>query len=163
MGRPIVLSNGELFVGLDENALIHDFYYPYVGLENLTNARSLQHKIGIWVDGEFSWTDDGTWNISLDYEADALISSIRLVSEKLHLTLHFQDYIDSDTNALIRHITIVNPIPKDREIRIFMHQVFRLSNAGRGDTAIYVPEDNYILDYKGRTCLLISGKFNEKI
>jgi len=161
MGRPIVLSNGELFVGLDENALVHDFYYPYVGLENLTNARSLQHKIGIWVDGEFSWTDDGTWNISLDYEADALISSIRLVSEKLNLTLHFQDYIDSDTNALIRHITIVNPIPKDREIRIFMHQVFRLSNAGRGDTAIYVPEDNYILDYKGRTCLLISGKFND--
>jgi GH15 family glucan-1,4-alpha-glucosidase len=42
-----------------------------------------------------------------------------------------------------------------------MHQVFRLSNAGRGDTAIYVPEDNYILDYKGRTCLLIAGKFND--
>jgi GH15 family glucan-1,4-alpha-glucosidase len=61
MARPVVLSNGQLFVGLDENALVHDFYYPYVGLENLTNARSLQHKIGVWVDGVFSWTDDGTW------------------------------------------------------------------------------------------------------
>lgn len=148
-----------MFVGLDENALVHDFYYPYVGLENLTNARSLQHKIGVWVDGVFSWTDDGSWNIDIDYEADALISSIRFISNDMQLTIHFQDYIDTNTNALIRHVTIVNPTEKAREIRIFMHQVFRLSNAGRGDTAIYVPDENYILDYKGRTCLLISGKF----
>ena len=44
-----VLSNGQIFVGLDENGLVHDFYYPYVGLENLTTARSTQHKIGVWV------------------------------------------------------------------------------------------------------------------
>ena len=44
MGRPVVLSNGQLFVGLDENGLVHDFYYPYVGLENLTNARSASTK-----------------------------------------------------------------------------------------------------------------------
>ena len=159
MSRPVVLSNGQMFVGLDESALVHDFYYPYVGLENLTNARSLQHKIGVWVDGNFKWTDDGTWEVSLDYEADALISSIRLISKALNLTIHTQDYIDSSTNAFIRHITIVNPTETKREVRIFMHQVFRLSNAGRGDTAIYVPEDNYILDYKGRHCLLIAGKF----
>jgi len=159
MARPIVLSNGQMFVGLDENALVHDFYYPYVGLENLTNARSLQHKIGVWVDGIFSWVDDGTWDVDIDYEADALISSIRFVSSNLNLTIHFQDYIDTNSNALIRHVTIVNPSDKEREIRVFMHQVFRLSNAGRGDTAIYVPDENYILDYKGRTCLLISGKF----
>ena len=36
MGRPVVLSNGQLFVGLDEHGLVHDFYYPYVGLDNLT-------------------------------------------------------------------------------------------------------------------------------
>ena len=32
------------------------------------------------------------------------------------------------------------------------------ANAGRGDTAMYVPHGNYILDYKGRICLLISGQ-----
>ena len=53
MGRPVVLSNGQLFVGLDERGLVHDFYYPYVGLENLANARSSQHKIGVWVDDAF--------------------------------------------------------------------------------------------------------------
>lgn len=91
MGRPVVLSNGQLFVGLDESGLVHDFYYPYVGLENLTTARSSQHKIGVWVGGEFSWTDDGSWQTDINFRDDALISNIVLKSEKLAVTLHLQD------------------------------------------------------------------------
>src|SRR4051812_8941486 len=98
MGRPIVLSNGQTFVGLDENGLVHDFYYPYVGLENLTTARSLHHKVGLWVDGNFRWTDDGSRETLAEYEDDALISQIRLHSNELQLTVLFQDYIDIDTN-----------------------------------------------------------------
>jgi glucoamylase len=160
MGRPVVLSNGQLFVGLDENGLVHDFYYPYVGLENLTNARSSQHKIGVWVDGAFKWTDDGSWEVQVDFEEDALISSIRLHSNELAITLHLQDYVDSEYNALIRHIFIINEADHERDVRLFMHQVFQISRAGRADTAIYVPDDHYILDYKGRYCLLIAGKFS---
>src|SRR3954466_16031641 len=108
MGRPVVLSNGQLFVGLDENGLVHDFYYPYVGLENLTTARSSQHKIGVWIDGEFRWTDDGSWQVSVDLEEDALISDIKLHSDELALSLRLQDFIDHEYNALVRHITITN-------------------------------------------------------
>lgn len=158
MGRPVVLSNGQLFVGLDENGLVHDFYYPYVGLENLTNARSTQHKIGVWVDGQFKWTDDGSWEVVVDFEIDALISSIKLHSNQLGITLHLQDFIDHDYNALVRHISLVNEADHSRDIRLFMHQVFQISRAGRADTALYVPEDHYILDYKGRYCLLIAGQ-----
>ncbi|MBP7767169.1 hypothetical protein KA068_01460, partial [Candidatus Saccharibacteria bacterium] len=61
MARLAVLSNGSLSVGLNEHGLVHDFYYPYVGLDNLTTARSVHHKIGVWVDGRFSWVDDGSW------------------------------------------------------------------------------------------------------
>jgi GH15 family glucan-1,4-alpha-glucosidase len=159
MGRPVVLSNGQLFVGLDENGVVHDFYYPYVGLENLTNARSIHHKIGIWVDGRFSWTDDSHWETTTDFETDALISSIKLKSVEFGISLHLQDFIDSEFNALIRHITVVNEADTERDVRLFMHQVFQISRAGRADTAIYVPDDHYILDYKGRYCLLIAGKF----
>jgi glucoamylase len=159
MGRPVVLSNGQVFVGLDESGLVHDFYYPYVGLENLTNARSIQHKIGIWVDGQFSWTDDGSWEIKIDFEIDALISDIRLHSANLGISLHLQDFVDSIHNALIRHITITNEQDNERDVRLFMHQVFQISRAGRADTALYVPDDHYILDYKGRYSLLIAGKF----
>lgn len=159
MGRPVVLSNGQLFVGLDENGLVHDFYYPYVGLENLTNARSIQHKIGVWVDGNFKWTDDGSWEVKIDFEIDALISDIVLHNSDLGVTLHLQDYIDSDNNSLIRHITVTNEDDIERDIRVFMHQVFELSSDGRADTALYVPDSHYLLDYKGRFCLLVGGKY----
>ena len=162
MGRPVVLSNGQLFVGLDESGLVHDFYYPYVGLENLTTARSTQHKIGMWVDGQFSWTDDSRWEIKIDFEVDALISSISLHNNDLQVTLRLQDYIDHEYNALIRHITISNESAEKREIRLFMHQVFEISRDGRADTALYVPDANYILDYKGRYSLLIGGIFDDK-
>jgi GH15 family glucan-1,4-alpha-glucosidase len=153
------LSNGQLFVGLDETGLVHDFYYPYVGLENLTNARSSQHKIGVWVDGQFKWTDDGSWEVRVDFEIDALISDIKLHNRDLAVSLHMQDYIDNETNSLIRHITVTNESDIERDVRVFMHQVFQISRAGRADTALYVPDDHYLLDYKGRYCLLIAGKF----
>lgn len=163
MGRPVVLSNGQLFVGLDESGLVHDFYYPYVGLDNLTNARSSQHKIGVWVDNVFHWTDDGSWQISVDFEVDSLISNVVMHHEKLAVSLHFQDFIDTDSNTLIRHIVVTNHAANEREIRLFMHQVFQISRAGRGDTAMYVPDNDYILDYKGRCCLLISGKQDDHV
>lgn len=158
MGRPVVLSNGQLFVGLDEQGLVHDFYYPYVGLENLTTARSSQHKIGVWVDGEFSWADDGSWNVSVNFSSEALVSEITLNSDRLGVTLKLQDFVDCDYNALIRRIHITNNQEHEREIRLFMHQVFEISRAGRSDTALYVPDSHYILDYKGRYSLLIAGK-----
>lgn len=161
MGRPVVLSNGQLFVGLDESGLVHDFYYPYVGLENLTNARNSNHKIGVWIDGEFKWTDDGSWQVTVDFEPDALISLVTLHSNELALTLQLQDFVDHEYNALIRHITVINQSDNEREIRIFMHQVFQISRAGRADTALYVPDDHYLLDYKGRYSLLIAGKFTD--
>lgn len=162
MGRPVVLSNGQLFVGLDENGLVHDFYYPYVGLENLTTARSSQHKIGVWVDGQFKWTDDGSWQANVDFEEDALISNITLHSDQLLVSLHLQDFIDTDNNSLIRHITLTNHAEQNREIRLFMHQVFQISRAGRADTALYVPDEHYLLDYKGRYTLLIAGQISDK-
>jgi GH15 family glucan-1,4-alpha-glucosidase len=159
MGRPVVLSNGQLYVGLDEFGLVHDFYYPYVGLENLTNARSIPHKIGVWVDGRFLWTDDGSWEVQVDFEIDALISDIWLHNKNIGISLHLQDYIDSIDNALIRRITITNEQDLERDVRLFMHQVFEISRGGRADTALYVPDDHYVLDYKGKYCLLIAGKF----
>lgn len=158
MGRPVVLSNGSLMVGLNEHGLVHDFYYPYVGLDNLTTARSVHHLVGIWVDGEFSWVDDGSWDIHVNFESDALISNVTMKSDKLSLELDFRDCVDYEYNAFYRHITVKNLAASSRQVRIFMHQVFQISRAGRADTALFVPDENYILDYKGRCSLLIYGQ-----
>jgi len=158
MGRPVMLGNGSLTVGLNEQGLVHDFYYPYVGLDNLNTSRSMHHRIGVWVDGAFSWVDDGTWIIDVDFESTALVSSIRMQSHSLGIQLDLVDFVDSELNAFCRRIVVNNQTAEYRDVRLFMHQVFQISRAGRADTALFVPEDNYILDYKGRCALLIYGQ-----
>lgn len=158
MGRSLILGNGSLTVGLDERGLVHDFYYPYVGLNNLTTSRSMCHKIGIWIDNVFSWTDDNSWDISVNMEDQALVSVIRMQHDELQIELLLHDFVDSGVNAFCRQIAVINHADHERNIRIFIHQVFQISGAGRADTALYVPDDHYILDYKGRCCLLVYGQ-----
>ena len=158
MARPVALSNGQMFVGLNESGLVHDFYYPYVGLENLTDSRNLHHKIGIFVEGTFSWTDDGSWETTLLFEPDALISKVVFKSKNLGVTLYLKDAIDSRRNIFIRKIKVANERDDKRDIKLFMHQIFQISRTGRSDTALFVPDSRYILDYKGRFCLAISGQ-----
>ncbi|HET8671253.1 MAG TPA: glycoside hydrolase family 15 protein, partial [Candidatus Saccharimonadales bacterium] len=157
-GRPVILGNGSLTIGLGDYGLVHDFYYPYVGLDNITTARSLRHKIGVWVDGRFSWLDDDTWKITTDFETNALISDVVARHENFGIELKFKDFVDTDCNAFCRRITVTNTSGQYRDIRIFTHQVFQISRAGRADTAMFVPDENYILDYKGRCALLIYGQ-----
>jgi GH15 family glucan-1,4-alpha-glucosidase len=155
VGRPVVLSNNQLFVGLNEHGLVHDFYYPYVGLDNLTTSRSTQHKIGVWVDGQFSWIDDGSWQTQMDFEEDALVSKVTVSNQKLGVQLYFNDFIDERFNAFCRIIYVKNLSGQTKNVRLFMHQVFEISRRGRGDTVLFVPQENYVLDYKGRCALLI--------
>lgn len=157
MARPAMLSNGQLMVGLNEHGLINDFYYPFVGLENLTTSRSVHHKIGIWVDGNFSWVDDGSWAINVKLETDALFSNITMSNYNLGIDIVTSDFVDPSNNGFIRRIKIFNKYDHARSVRLFMHQVFEISRGGRGDTAMFVPDENYILDYKGRCSILCYG------
>ncbi|TXG77784.1 glycoside hydrolase family 15 protein, partial [Patescibacteria group bacterium] len=161
MARPVVLGNGSMFVGLNEFGLVHDFYYPYVGLENLTTSRMPHHNIGVFIDGDFSWVDSDGWQRSIDFRDSALISNIIMQNDVLGVKLEFEDYTDTQYNAFLRSIKITNLSEQSREIRLFMHQVFQISRGGRADTALYEPEDHYILDYKGRCCLLTYGQFED--
>ena len=153
-----MLGNGSLTVGLNEQGLVHDFYYPYVGLDNLTNARSAHHKIGAWIDGNFTWVGDGGWRHEVDFEPDALVSTVHMHNDQFNIELSFMDFVDADVNAFCRRITVANHSGEFRNIRLFLHQVFQISRAGRADTGLFVPDENYILDYKGRCSLLIYGQ-----
>lgn len=158
MARPIVLSNGELHVGINNFGLVHDFYFPYVGLENHAAARSLRHKVGVWVDGNFSWLDDGQWQFSIKYAQDALIGHIRASHPELQLVLEFDDCVDASQSAFLRSIHVVNAADHERDVRLFMHQVFTISNSLYADTVQYLPDQPAIMHYKGRRVFIISGR-----
>ena len=65
MARSLTLGNGSMLVCLDRFGFVRDFYFPYVGLENHVSGN--KHRIGIMVNGNFSWLDDGSWKISIGY------------------------------------------------------------------------------------------------
>lgn len=159
MARPIVLSNGELHVGLNGYGMVHDFYFPYVGLENHSAGNELRHKIGVWIDGRISWLDDGNdWTFSFRYPHSALIGHTIAKNQKLEILLEFDDFVDTDQNAFIRNIHIVNLRNQPREIRLFMHQAFAIGDSlSNTDTAQYLPDNNAILHYRGRRAFVISG------
>ncbi|MFT4532045.1 MAG: glucoamylase [Candidatus Saccharimonadales bacterium] len=161
MARPVFLGNGGLTVGLDESGMVHDFYFPYVGLENLTSARSNPHYVGIWVDGKFSWINEQSWEKDINFRDDALVSKCELVNSELGVALLFEDFVVASADIFARKVTIRNMSENDREIRMFFHQVVEISAQGRADTALYEPDNHYILDYKGRVSLLIYAEDDE--
>lgn len=159
MSRPIVLSNGELHVGLNDYGLVHDLYFPYVGLENHAADNSLRHHVGFWVDGEFTWLDDESWTFSSSYPHNALIGHTIAKHDKLGLTVEFDDLVDSEYSALLRNLHIISDHNEKRDIRLFMHQAFIIGDsASNTDTVQYMPNDHAMLHYRGRRAFIISGQ-----
>lgn len=159
MARPIVLSNGELHVGLNNYGVVHDLYYPYVGFENHAAGTGLRHKIGVFVDGEISWTDDDSWEFSFHYPHTALIGHTKARNEKLGILLEFDDFVDADMSAFVRNIHVINYAETERNIKLFMHQAFAIGDSrSNTDTAQYLPDSHAILHYRGRRAFVVSGE-----
>lgn len=162
MARPIVLSNGELHVGLNKFGLVHDFYYPYVGLENHAAGSNLRHKVGVYVDGKISWLDDANdWTFRFEYPHTALIGHTRAINEKLDIILEFDDAVDAEMSIFMRNIHVVNLKNEARDIKLYLHQAFAIGDSrSNTDTAQYLPDSNAILHYRGRRAFVISGDYN---
>ena len=158
MARSIVLSNGELHVGLNKYGVVHDFYYPYVGFENHVAGPSLRHKVGVYIDGVLSWTDDDTWTFSHHYPSTSLVGHTIAKNEALGIVIEFDDTVDSDMSVFIRNIHVVNTFEQARDIRLFMYQAFAIGDSrSNTDTAQYLPDSDAILHYRGRRAFVISG------
>lgn len=158
MARPIVLSNGELHVGLNKYGVVHDFYYPYVGFENHAAGQSLRHKVGVWVDGTLSWTDDESWTFSFKYPHTSLVGHTVARNNALGIIIEFDDAVDTSMSVFMRNIHVINDRDEAREIRLFMYQAFAIGDSrSNTDTAQYLPDNNAILHYRGRRSFIISG------
>lgn len=161
MARPVVLGNGELHVGINRYGLVHDFYFPYVGLENHSAGRSTRHLVGVWVDGEMSWLDHGDWEFHFRYPHRALIGHTLAKNERLGVLLEFDDVVDAHISAFMRNVHVINLRSEPREIRLFMHQAFVIGDSrSNTDTAQYLPDTHAILHYRGRRAFIISGEAN---
>lgn len=161
MSRPILLSNSQMHVGLNIYGLVHDLYFPHVGLENHAAGKHLRHLIGVFVEGKFHWLDDGTWDIKPNYYGDVLVSRIIATNDDLQVRLEFDDCVDSEFTAFLRNVHVINMADREREIRLFMHQVFVISDSHASDTVQYIPEEHAVLHYKGHRAFLVKGAHSD--
>lgn len=154
MPRDIPIGNGSLLILYDTTGLLRDLYFPSVGSEN--HAQGHVCRVGVWVNGVFSWIDGEGWERSLDYEDDTLVARIELVNKALGIEIIMRDVVDFHVNLYVREVTVKNLSAQFAEIRLFFHHDFHIYGTEIGDTVCYKPEEKALLHYKGRRYFLVN-------
>lgn len=164
MARAVTIGNGNLLIGLDRRGQVRDLYYPYVGESNHVSGASgsFVHRIGVFVDGVMSWLDDDDWQVTVGGDDQTFVGTVFAVNDKLDIALGSRDAVHNEQDVFLRNITITNNADKDREVKLFLSQQFRISESRRGDTAFFDPRVRSIVHYKGNITFLINAFINGK-
>lgn len=161
MPRDTVTGNGNLLVALDSKGMLRDLYFPYVGMEDQISYQHL-HRIGVYVDHQFSWLNQKNWEHTSDYIDDTIVTDSHARSEHFELDIDFNDFVYPTENVLIRKMVIHNHADRDRSVKLFFGQDFHLYGDKQQDTAFYEPEHKAIIHYRKRRYFLISGLTEDK-
>jgi glucoamylase len=153
--RDIPVGNGSLLVNFDDKYQLRDIYFPHVGQENHTGGRPC--RLGVWVDGEFSWIADDGWERSIRYLNETLVTEVRLFNQELQLELICNDTVASHDNIFLKRITARNLSRDRRQVRVYLHQDLRIYENKFGDTAMFEPETRGIVHYKKHRYFLINS------
>jgi len=152
MPRDLPLSNGSLLVCFDSRHRIRDLYWPHVGMEN--HATGHLFRIGVWIDGKFSWVGDEGWTLVNRYREDSLVTDVVAESRDLALTLRFREAVDFHLDVFVRDVKATDRSGRERELRLFFTQDFHISGNEIGDTAYYDPNTRAVIHYKARRWFL---------
>ena len=166
MARDIMLSNGDLTVGLDSYGQVATLRYPDHSSNNHVGSGTLHHKIGVYSENAVHWLDDGAWKVKQAYYPGRLISRTIANNLWLDIRLEIQDYVDSELDILVRNIHVVNLSGRERHAKLFLHQSFVIDdNPNNVNTAQYLPADTVsglsipsITHYYGDKAFVISGQ-----
>ncbi|HEY7833308.1 MAG TPA: glycoside hydrolase family 15 protein [Ktedonobacterales bacterium] len=156
MPRDLPLSNGKLLADFDRAYNLRDVYWPHVGGRNHTDGH-INHA-GVWVDGQFSWFDDDAWRRELGYERDTLETRVTLEHDGLGLTIVCHDAVDFDRDVLIRRAAVTNRADHPREVRLFYHHDWHVTETAGANTVCYRPQSRAIVAYKDECYLLVNGQ-----
>lgn len=161
MPKSLSLGNGNILVLFDKYAQVHDFYFPFVGLEDHVAGDDV-HKIGIWTEDEFSWLDNGEWKISIDYRHETLASKVIATNPRLEVELEFVDLVYNEKNIFVRQVIVKNQTSRQRQIKVFFNQQFDIYENAQGNTAYFEPVSQTIIHYKGRRVFVVGGRSGEQ-
>lgn len=154
MARSLVMGNGRIAVAMDANMSVRDFFYPQVGLENHVIGHDL--KMGVWVDGRFSWLGRG-WDITMKYLPDTLVGRCQAKHDDMAVQIETDDAVHQFLNVLMRKVTVRNTARHARKVRLFFANDFHVYGDAVGDTVMHEPSHNRLIHYKRQRYFLING------
>ncbi len=153
MPRDLPVGNGKVLINFDKDYRIRDIYYPHVGQENQTIGHVSQ--FGVWADGKFAWVGQG-WDIKRNYVKESLVTDVFLHNADLQLDIRMHDTVDYLFDVFMREIHVTDTSGKEREVRLFFHHDFHISENEVGDTAFYDPKTESVIQYKKNRWFLIN-------
>ena len=160
MPRTLVLGNGNILINFDQFAQVKDFYFPYVGVENHVDHNN-PHRVGIFVDGNFTWLNDGSWDITMDYKKDTMAGRTQARHSSLGIRIQFDDVVYNEKNIFIRKLQVYNNRHEDRVVKVFLSQEFQGYGSPLGNTTFMDVKRNALFHYKGQRVFLVSGMTGE--
>lgn len=153
MPRDLPIGNGSLLVAFDSQYRLADFYYPQVGMENQVGAK---FRLGIHCDGALHSVDEDAWQRSLEYLRDTLVTDVTVQNDSVGIRIRCHDAVDPDANVYVRKIAVRNLRDDARDVKLFLHHDFALYGNSTGDTIMFDPRANAIVQYKKRRYVLIN-------
>jgi glucoamylase len=158
MPRDLPIGNGRVLVNFDKEYRLRDIYFPHVGEENQTIGHVSQ--FGVWADGKFAWVGSD-WKMQRTYSKEANVTDVHLTHEKLKLEIQMHDLVDYYYNIFMREIRVKDLSGKARDVRLFFHHDFHISETELGDTAYYDPKVKGVIQYKKLRWFLMNGATSE--
>ena len=158
MPRDLPIGNDRFLVTFDRNYVVRDIFYPHIGKENHAGG---PFRFGVFIEGKFSWIGDG-WSIDLRYEDDTTVTHVVARHEKLAIELIGTDCVDFHETLMVRKFAVRNLAAEPREIRLFFHHDFDISESEVGDTAAWDPITQTVTHYKGYRYFLMNVQIDGK-
>lgn len=153
MPRDLPIGNGSLLVAFDSQYRLADFYYPQVGMENQVGAK---FRLGIHCDGALHSVDEDAWQRTLEYLRDTLVTDVTVQNDGIGIRIRCHDAVDPDANVYVRKLVVRNLRDDARDVKLFLHHDFALYGNSTGDTIMFDPRANAIVQYKKRRYVLIN-------
>lgn len=155
MPRALTIGNGNLLINFDAGLNMRDLYYPYVG--ELNHIGGHNNSLGVWVDGQFAWTDEQGWHNRVGYMEESLVTNVMARNQNFGVELIINDLVHFRECVYLKKIQVKNLEAREREFRIFFNHDFSINETNIGDTALYDPSLDGIIHYKRDISFLING------
>lgn len=155
LGNYYARETQSLHINFRNDYSMGEIYFPQVGRENQAQGRPW--RFGVWVDGMFRWISDASWQRTMRYEAETLITRVRCVSEELGVSLFCQDFVDYHRPLYVKRVEVRDMRGKERDVRLFFHMNPFLQGSEAQNTATYDPELGGMLCYRGNRYVLATG------